>query len=189
MLRGAIFVKPLPFVTRLIFICTPHRGSFLAGPQIIRRLVQRLIRLPSDVASIGEEMAGLSSGERYLSLERLPTSIDNMDPGNRLIRALSTIPIARGVAAHSIIAVDRDDDIQHGDDGVVTYESAHIDGVASELVVRSGHSAQANPHTIAEVQRILLDHLASVRAETSSIGTSHRTYPAGSPAMGTRRST
>jgi hypothetical protein len=31
--------------------------------------------------------------------------------------------------------------------------------VESELVVRSGHSRQANPHTIEEVHRILLAHL------------------------------
>lgn len=47
-----------------------------------------------------------------------------------------------------------------GADGVVKYESAHIEGVASELVVRSGHSAQAHPQTIEEVRRILLEHAA-----------------------------
>jgi hypothetical protein len=44
-------------------------------------------------------------------------------------------------------------------DGVVKYESAHIDGVESELVVRSAHSCQDNPHAIGEVRRILLEHL------------------------------
>ena len=42
---------------------------------------------------------------------------------------------------------------------VVSYQSAHIPEVKSELVVRSGHSVQANPHTVAEVRRILLLHL------------------------------
>ena len=37
---------------------------------------------------------------------------------------------------------------------------AHIDGVESELVVRSGHSAQQHPDTIAEVRRILFLQLA-----------------------------
>jgi hypothetical protein len=41
----------------------------------------------------------------------------------------------------------------------VTYDSAHIEGVASELVVRSDHSVQGNPATIREVRRILLEHL------------------------------
>ena len=44
-------------------------------------------------------------------------------------------------------------------DGVVAYKSAHIDGVESELVVRSSHSTQAVPETIEEVRRILREHL------------------------------
>jgi hypothetical protein len=40
----------------------------------------------------------------------------------------------------------------------VMYKSAHIDGVASEKVVRSGHSTQGNPETIQEVKRILMEH-------------------------------
>ncbi len=43
---------------------------------------------------------------------------------------------------------------------MVKYTSAHIDGVDSELVVRSGHSLQANPHSIEEVRQILLLHAA-----------------------------
>jgi hypothetical protein len=45
-------------------------------------------------------------------------------------------------------------------DGVVAYESAHIDGVESEKVVRSGHSTQGHPETIEEVRRILREHLS-----------------------------
>jgi triacylglycerol esterase/lipase EstA (alpha/beta hydrolase family) len=30
LLRRSIFVEPLPFVTTVVFICTPHRGSFVA---------------------------------------------------------------------------------------------------------------------------------------------------------------
>jgi hypothetical protein len=40
----------------------------------------------------------------------------------------------------------------------VRYQSAHIEGVESELIVRSGHSVQANPQTVLEVRRILLLH-------------------------------
>jgi hypothetical protein len=44
-------------------------------------------------------------------------------------------------------------------DGVVAYESAHIEGVASEKIVRSSHSTQGNPETILEIERILGEHL------------------------------
>jgi hypothetical protein len=44
-------------------------------------------------------------------------------------------------------------------DGVVAYESAHIDGVASEKILRSGHSTQSHPETIERVRQILPEHL------------------------------
>jgi hypothetical protein len=46
-----------------------------------------------------------------------------------------------------------------GTDGVVSYESAHLDDVESELVVMSGHSSQSNPLVVNEVRRILIEHL------------------------------
>jgi len=62
------------------------------------------------------------------------------------------------VSAHSIIAVRGDGPPEEGGDGVVSYSSAHIEDVESELVVRSGHSAQQKPPSIEEVRRILLLH-------------------------------
>jgi hypothetical protein len=93
---------------------------------------------------------------------RLPSSVDNMTPGNPFVKGLASIPVAPAIAAHSIIAVRGDGPVETGNDGVVEYRSAHIDGVESELVVHSGHSAQDHPDTIEEVRRILLEH-AGVR--------------------------
>ena len=91
----------------------------------------------------------------------MPTSIDNMSPGNRLIKLLADIPVNPRVTAHSIISVDDDSPLAEAGDGVVKYESAHIDGVDSELIVRSPHSGmQARPETVEEVRRILLEHSA-----------------------------
>ena len=68
------------------------------------------------------------------------------------------MPIVEGVTAHSIIAVQGDGPPEDGADGIVMYKSAHIDGVASEKVVRSSHSTQGHPETIQEIKRILLEH-------------------------------
>jgi hypothetical protein len=62
------------------------------------------------------------------------------------------------VQVNSIIAVRGRGPIETGNDGVVEYKSAHIDGVESELVVHSGHSTQATPQTIEEIRRILYEH-------------------------------
>ena len=89
------------------------------------------------------------------------TAIDNMSPGNRFVKTLSGLPIAPGVTAHSIIPV-KHAPIESGNDGVVEYSSAHIEGVESEKVILgSDHSTQGNPETIEEVRRILLEHAAA----------------------------
>jgi hypothetical protein len=94
-----------------------------------------------------------------LGISQLPTSVHNMSPGNRFIRTLAESPIDPGITAHSIIAVLGEGPVTGKTDGVVAYESAHIDGVASEVVVRSSHSTQSHPETIEEVKRILTEHL------------------------------
>jgi hypothetical protein len=91
-------------------------------------------------------------------LQKPPTSIDNMSPLNRFVRTLASIPVAPGIAVNSIIAVEGDGPPEDGNDGVVTYQSAYIDGAESTLVVRSGHSAQGNAAAIEEIRRILLEH-------------------------------
>ena len=89
-------------------------------------------------------------------LDDMPSSLDNMTSDNRFGRTLAELPISSGVEAHSIIAVlGEQENPETGDDGVVTVESARIEGVESELIVRSGHSTQLHPLTIGEVRRIL----------------------------------
>jgi hypothetical protein len=88
----------------------------------------------------------------------IPTALDNMDASNPFVQTLSGLPIAAGVHAHSIIPVKGTGPVEEGNDGVVKYNSAHIDGVESELIVHSGHSTQATPETIEEVRRILYEH-------------------------------
>ena len=159
LLKEAMFVEPLPFVSRVVFIATPQRGSYLAGPQIVRRLAQRLITLPAAVARLGPEILGFDKVRHYSKMGQLPTSIDNMSPGHPFIITIAKIPVAPGVAANSIIGVVGDGPIEKGGDGVVKYSSAHIDGVESELVVPYPHSMQSRPEVVAEIQRILHRHL------------------------------
>ena len=86
-----------------------------------------------------------------------------MRPGNRVVRTYSASPIAPGVTthSHSIIAVLGEGPVIGKTDGIVAYESAHLDGIESEKIVRSSHSCQAEPDTILEVRRILLEHVAN----------------------------
>jgi len=155
-LRRMVYVKPLPFVRRVIFIATPHGGSYVAGNWAAHQIA-RLIQMPGQVLDVGAELV---KGNPDFANWRVPSAVDNMTPGNPLIRALGPMPVAPGIAVHSIVAVNGDPPYDGGTDGVVKYESAHRTDVDSEVVVRSPHSCQSNFATVAEVRRILLLQLA-----------------------------
>jgi Alpha/beta hydrolase family len=155
LIQRAMFFEPQPYVTRVVFIATPHRGSFRVSSFVLS-MVRKLVTLPLTVVSGMAELATKNTG---LPKEAAPTAVDNMMPGNRFVRTLSASPIAPGVTAHSIIPEKNEGPPEGQDDGVVKYESAHLEGVASEKIVRSSHSTQSIPATILEVRRILYEHL------------------------------
>jgi hypothetical protein len=163
-IERSVFMKPLPFVDRVLFVATPHHGSSLAGLLIgsFGRLVQWAVSLPPSLLRVtGEVLSGSEDPRiRYLLQQGLPRSVDNMSPGQPTIRILASLPIAPGVKVHSIIAVKGGgQSLDQAGDGVVSYRSAHLDGAVSELIVRSGHSVQGNPDAIEEVRRILIEDL------------------------------
>ena len=162
LVRAYTEFTPLPEVKRVIFIATPHRGSFLAG-SLARRLARWFIHLPQQAVQTTAEVVRLIPKRGSQVMQQAATSLDGMSPDNPGLLALAEIPVSPPIKAHSIIAVKGDAVPPEGDDGVVKYTSAHLEGVESELVVRSGHSCQDKPKTIEEVRRILLEHLESVR--------------------------
>jgi pimeloyl-ACP methyl ester carboxylesterase len=162
--------SPLPFVSRVVFISTPHRGSYLSK-HWVRDIVRKIVSLPLDVltttASIfltAEKIGIAGMGEAG----RLRTSLDAMSPNNPGLRALAEIGLAPGITGHSIISIDGDETPPDGDDGVVTYTSAHVDYVQSEFIARTGHSSQGHPSVIEEVRRILIEHLDSLHGPSVS---------------------
>lgn len=177
LLRKWVFVEPLPFVKRTVYISAPFRGSFQAK-NWIRGIIKRIVSLPMDVLTLPYNVVAgnpniVSNLFRQLKLpidvgNKLPSSVDGMSPDNPLLQTLAELPVAPGVKTHSIIAIDGDDIPPQGNDGVVEYKSAHQEGVESEYIVRTGHSCQGHPLTIEEVRRILLEHLKSASVPTSA---------------------
>ena len=164
----SVFPEPLPNVSRVIFLSTPHHGSYVAGNWLAHQLA-RLIVLTSDATKVAGELVALDGAKLGARLAGTETSVFDMTPGHPFVETLWGIPIAPRVRAHSIVAVTNSSvprDEAH--DGVVDYASAHIDGVESEFVLVSGHSCQDNPHTIGEVRRILIEHVAEFDAARES---------------------
>ena len=164
-LHRALFLEPLPFVSRVVFIATPHRGSYLSSG-FARRLSARFVALPGNMFTRSKDvflvMGGSDTG-KFLQ-GRLPTSLDGMSPKNPGLLAMAGIPVAPGIKAHSIVAIEGDEQPPQGRDGVVAYTSAHVDYAESELIVRSYHTCLDNPATTEELRRILIEHLKGLPA-------------------------
>jgi pimeloyl-ACP methyl ester carboxylesterase len=156
----SLFFAPQPFVERVIFLATPHRGSYLAGwrlGQFGSWLISASLRLTQ--RTVGA-LTRSEEAQVMRVVNRLPNSLDEMSPTDRFIDILAPLPVAAGVRVNSIVAVKGDGPYEAGDDGVVRYRSAHLEDAESELVVRSAHSVQGSPEAIEEIRRILLRHAA-----------------------------
>ena len=167
--KGTLLFEPLPFVRRVVFVATPHRGSYRALG-FLGDLASWFVNLPGRLTRVTIALATLQAkGLLAGPFTGVPTAITHMNPSNRFLQTLASMPIVEGVTAHSIIAVQGDGKPEDGADGIIMYKSAHIDGVASEKVVRSSHSTQGHPETIREIKRILMEHVMGSQLTGSAV--------------------
>jgi len=160
-MQRALVLEPLPFVDRVVFIAVPHRGSKLADIGLVQ-LAVRLIKLPTD--TLGFITRAVTTGglqfinpelHRYRQLGL--RSVDMLSPEHPYFAALERCPVT--VPCHSIIGDRGKGPGPKCSDGVVPYESAHLPSAVSEVLVPHWHGCVEKPETVAEVLRILREHL------------------------------
>ena len=187
-----LFFEPLPFVGRVVFLATPHRGSDMTRG-MVGRVGAGLINDPDYIAKLLyqliKENPDAFDRRRF---RRFPTSIETLEPNSPILMALLAMKRGPGIAYHSIIGSLRPGPKDQTSDGVVPYRSAHLDGVEygveSEKVVRSDHGVQKDGEAIQEVRRILREHigLGSETARAGREGASRRSGAATTTATAPR---
>ncbi len=176
-LHDLLVFEPVPFVSRLVFIATPHRGSPIAnGP--IGWAVSSLMKRPMEQAERLAELEALNGPNVFTRELRSSAlnAISSLRTDSPILAALDRIPINPSVPYHSIIPLlMRDADT----DGVVDYVSSHLEGAESEKIVAGDHSSQETPEVTNEIRRILLEHLRGLEPPaTAGLGDTP-----GSPAL------
>ncbi|MCB1276237.1 hypothetical protein [Prosthecobacter sp.] len=159
-LTNNLMFKPQPEIQRLVFIATPHRGSAVASTGIVRRLTS-LIRLPLDTLMLSQQiLAGnsdaLSPQIRDWGVFGL-LSIGMLSDKHPYYQGLNAVPIP--VTHHSIIGDLGKNNTPASTDGVVPYQSSHLDSAASERIVPYWHGCVERPEVVQEVVRVLREHL------------------------------
>jgi hypothetical protein len=159
-LRQYLFFKPLPFVSRVVFLATPHRGSdmshgvigrvgtsLISDPDSIHKLLARLVKDNDDAFDT----------RRF---RRFPTSIETLDTNSPILTAILAMAPNKQVAFHSIIGTKSAGGRQDSTDGVVPYSSSHLEGIPEKMVY-SDHGVQKHSLAIKEVEYILLQHIGA----------------------------
>jgi hypothetical protein len=158
-MNAALVFKASPYVARVIFIATPHRGAEMASG-LLGRIGAALVRLPGNLIMMGPKLVSqLQANKEEELLDRFPNSIDTLRPNARVIVAMEHLPIKSSVACFSIIGNEDagGGNLTESSDGIVPYSSSHLSSARSELVVPYGHSyVQSSPQCVAEIQRILI---------------------------------
>ncbi len=162
LIKSVFFFKSHPFIRRVIFMATPHRGSALADSRFARRMSTH-VKLSDDVRIAADKLFAEPT-TRAVSGVQAHTAVQSLSAENPVLQAVDRIPIPQRTTYHSIIA-NRDAANQTGGtDSIVPYTSSHLDGAASEIIIHSKHSCTRNFDAIREVERVLLLHLAEIDA-------------------------
>jgi len=156
----AYFFHPLPFVRRVVFIATPHGGSALASLGI-GRVASLTVQQPPEMKAIHDEIIQANPDSFRADYERsLPTTVDVLEPDSTILQSLRGLRVPCWVTTHSIIGTAHQSPVGEGGDCIVPVSSARLPGVVSEITVPAKHTrVHHHPCTIAELQRILIQHL------------------------------
>jgi hypothetical protein len=156
-LYGLTHFEPQPFVRRVVFVATPHRGAGLAD-NLVGALGSWLISLPKEMLDLAGRIARTNPGLMH-NEGVVHTSIDDLSPESQALQAMAALPMREDLPFHSIMGNVTDQAPPDCDDGVVVWRSSHLDGARSELVVPYGHSVHQHPRAQLEIRRILAEHL------------------------------
>jgi hypothetical protein len=153
-IKKALIFEANPYIERVVFFATAHRGSDLASLRI-SLMAASLIRLPATLTKRFDPELRKAVREINSSVRNIPTSIIGLSPKSQLLQGVSELPLA--VPYDSFIG-NRGKDQQplaESSDGIVPYWSSHLPGARSETIVPTGHDAFDSPQSVAGLLRIL----------------------------------
>lgn len=163
LLQDSFYFDAQPFIKRVVFIATPHRGSTLAR-NIVGRIGASLVTPPAAIVQTRDMLLAENPGAFNPAFARyVPTSVEDLAAGSPILDVMQKLPFGPEVRLHSIIGRGHLFPLLQPGDGYVPIASAHLDGVESELFVNAEHTTvHREPESVREVKRILKKHAAEM---------------------------
>ncbi len=171
-LSESFFFEPLPYITRVVFVGTPHRGSPWAE-RPVGRLGARLVREPSSLQNEHRQLIGDNPNTFSREfVQRVPTSVDLLEPDSRLLQAINQLPTDPHVRLHSIVGSGYWMIGAGNSDKVVPVSSARIHNATTERFVNSKHTdLHKDDDGVEELLCILRRHVSEFGSSWENGGT------------------
>jgi pimeloyl-ACP methyl ester carboxylesterase len=159
-LMDLFFFKRLQFVTRVVLIGAPLKGSPLASNRLAK-VARRLIWMWTPESVIPNRILKKNAEHaRVKHMRAEATGPGMLREGSFMVKALSNLHHPSGVLFHGIVGNIKQT-VAGGTDGVVAVESAYIDWAISNLEVDEQHrTLPRHPDALREIKRILQENLA-----------------------------
>lgn len=159
-------MQVLPEVGRMVLLSAPLRGTDYAD-RWFTRAIRKVIRLPKsfvDTVITGSQKTHIDQQLlqtiHNISLTKIQNGPSDLSKKSDFTKLTQNAHIVAGLPYHSIIGNAKGDvPKSEMSDGIVSYNSAHLDGAVSEKIIEGGHSIQEKPEAILELRRILRLHL------------------------------
>ena len=164
-INDRLMLSSLPQIDEAVFISAPHRGTDYAD-RWFTRAARRVIRLPAELTkSITEALSGENSAQSFLGSLYLQNGASQLSDRSSFVALTKDVQISPSVRYHTIVGNHRGDQDSVDtvgaaiSDGVVPYDSSHLEGAASETIITGRHNIHENPKTIVQLRKILHQHL------------------------------
>lgn len=156
-IRERFVFKPLQPISRAIFIAAPHRGTEYAD-RWFTNLAKKLVVLP---LSFLDDVNIKIPNSNNSSIGLIKSGPADLSEKSRFMLLTKQILPSKTIPYHSIIGnQSKTTFVEQMSDGIVPYQSSHLDGAVSEKIISGGHSIHESPDAILELRRILRAHLA-----------------------------
>ncbi|WP_180083147.1 triacylglycerol lipase [Acinetobacter sp. YH12102] len=164
--QARLQMQPIPNFSRAIFLATPHRGTEYAN-RWHTKLARKIIRVPGAFlgafADTLQGEIGLKEFVKEMGHDLIQNGPSDLSENSKFNALTKNIQPYTGFKFHSIIGNTVDTtEPQLMSDGIVSYESAYLQGAVSSKVIKGGHSIQETPEAVLELRRILRLHLSDL---------------------------
>jgi len=160
-IRRVFFFQANPSIDRIVTIASPYDGSSFSN-QFTRWITGSFVWLPARTYELTRVVFEQNNVEKSWSdrVHAPRTSVDSLTRKSAVLTLIRDSHVPEDVKHHNIVGVRKGKDTSTWSDGVVSYKSAHREDVTSEKIVPAGHrEVLRHSETVAEVRRILLEHL------------------------------